>query len=46
MENNEDKIISEFLIDKKHLIMYGLEYIDNNVFQPNYLMALGALNWK
>ena len=46
MENNEDKIIAEFLIDKRPLILDGLEYIDKNVFKPNYLMALDALKWK
>ena len=46
MDNNEDKIISEFLLDKKPLILDGLEYIDKNVFKPNYLMALDAMKWK
>ena len=47
MDNNEDnKIIADFLIDKKPLILDGLEYIDKNVFKPNYLMALDAMNWR
>lgn len=46
MENNEDKIISDFLIDKKPLILYGLEYIDNNVFKPNFINALSDMKWK
>ena len=44
MDNN--KIIAEFLIDRRPLILDGLEYIDKNVFKPNYLMALDALKWK
>lgn len=46
MENNEDKIISEFLLDKKPLILDGLEYIDKNVFKPNFINALSDLKWK
>ena len=44
--DNDNKIIAEFLLDKKSLILKGLEYIDKNVFKPNYLMALTALKWK
>lgn len=44
--NNEDKIISDFLIDKKPLILDGLEYIDKNVFKPNFINALSDMKWK
>ncbi len=46
MENNEDKIIAEFLLDKKPLILKGLDYIDQNVFKPNFLNALSDMKWK
>ena len=42
-DNNE---ITAYLLDKKPLILEGIEYIDENVFKPNYLVALDALKWK
>ena len=44
--DNDNKIIAEFLLDKKPLILEGLEYIDNNVFRPNFLTALEEMKWK
>jgi len=42
-DNNE---ITAYLLDKKPLILEGIEYIDDNVFKPNYLVALDVLKWK
>lgn len=42
----ENKIVSDFLMEWKPLILEGIDYIDNNVFKPNFLMALDAMKWK
>ena len=44
MMENED--ISRFLLDKRTLILDGLDYIDQNVFKPNFLNALSDMKWK
>lgn len=43
---DNENAITEFLIDKKPLILDGLEYIDKNVFKPNFLNALSDMKWK
>lgn len=43
MENDD---ISRFLLDRRTMILEGLEYIDKNVFKPNFLTAMKDMNWK
>ena len=37
---------TQFLLDHKSLILDGIEYIDNNVFRPNFLVAMEEMKWK
>ena len=43
MENDD---ISRFLLDRRTMILDGLEYIDKNVFKPNFLTAMKDMKWK
>ena len=35
-----------FLAEKKPIILDGLDYIEANIFRPNYLEALENMHWK
>lgn len=44
MENEIEK--TQFLLDNRKTIIDGLDYIDANVFHPNFLTALEQLSWR
>lgn len=46
IENMEYENISRFLLERKQLILDGLDYIDQNVFKPNFLDAISYMKWK
>ena len=36
----------DFLVGKRTIILDGLDYIEANIFRPNYLEALKNMHWK
>ena len=45
-DDDTNKAERMFLLERKSLILEGLDYIDSEIYRPNFLEALDSMGWR